>query len=409
MRVLMLCSSYSRYATDSASIFLRRLAQALSREGAEIQVLAPDHILVDKSFFDPAIRLFHFRYFPRQWQALAYGSGILPNLRQNPWLWFQVPFFLLSMFFVLLLLCRRHRPDIIHAHWILPQGLIAICVGRILNIPVVTTAHGGDAFSLRGGILSALKRFALRHSQAWTANTKTTAAEVEKLGEMSAPHIVPMGVDIEQFCIPVTPPTNTGNKKTVVLFVGRLVEKKGVADLLKAFASLPENQLAKTELRVIGDGTERHNLETLARILNIDSSSISFLGRMSHDALPAYYASADLFVAPSIIDRSGDTEGQGVVLIEAMASGLPVIAYKTGGIQDVINHGDTGILVTPRDIQGLSNAIGTLLQDSNLRQRLGLAGRRHAQSHFAWEVVAKQFLEIFSDVLRERPASTLHL
>ena len=407
MRVLMLCSSYPRYAADSASIFLRHLALALSRGGADIQVLAPDHSLVNKSSLDPAIRLFHFRYFPRRWQTLAYGSGILPNLRQNPWRWFQVPFFLFSMFFVLLLLCRRNRPDIIHAHWILPQGLIAICVGKILNIPVVTTAHGGDAFSLRGGILASLKRFTLRHSRAWTANTRTTAAEVEKLGELSAPRIVPMGVDIEQFRGPDTRVSEvTTHKKFVILFVGRLVEKKGVADLIKAFASLPANQLSAAELRIIGDGTERSSLETLAKALNIDSR-VCFLGRMPHDALPAHYARADLFVAPSIIDRSGDTEGQGVVLIEAMSSGLPIIAYKTGGIQDVINHGETGFLITPRDIQGLGNAIETLLQDCGLRHRLGQEGKHHAHRNYAWEVIAQQFLEVFSDVAKNKFGSGL--
>jgi glycosyltransferase involved in cell wall biosynthesis len=388
MRVLMLCSSYPRFASDSASIFLRHLALALSKSGVDIQVLAPDHSLVDTSVIDPAIQINHFRYFPRRWQTLAYGSGILPNLRQRPLRWLQVPFFLLFMFIALLLSCRRNRPDIIHAHWIIPQGLIAVCVGTLLRIPVITTAHGSDAFSLRGRFLAALKHFVLRHSQAWTANTKATAGNVEH-GALNMPNIVPMGVDIFQFGNQA--PVTTKRSKHIVLFVGRLVAAKGVSDLLEAFAALPAELRSETELWIIGEGSERTKLEQRAQTLKIDTS-VRFLGRIPHDALPGYYATADLYVAPSII------EGQGVALIEAMASGLPVIAYETGGIRDVVSHEETGILIAPRDIQSLSKALVTLLQDSGLRRRLGRQGQHNSRQQYNWEAIAQQLIDVFSSV-----------
>jgi len=398
MRILMLCSSYPRFDSDSASIFLRHLAQALSRSGVKIHVLAPDHAEVDQSLLDPDIQISHFRYFPRSWQTLAYGSGILPNLKQHPVRWIQVPFFLIAMFYALLTVCRKHRPDVIHAHWVIPQGLIATLVGRILNIPVVTTAHGGDVFSLQGSFLAALKKYTLKNSQAWTANTNTTAFTMENLGKLNRPFIIPMGVDITRFNINHSA-TLSGvtkqQKDQIVLFVGRLVEKKGVVDLIQAFADLPAEQLNITELWIIGDGTEREKLEHKADSLKI-SHRVRFLGRLANDILPEYYSQADLFVAPSIVDRSGDTEGQGVVIIEAMASGVPVIAYETGGIKDVISNGDTGVLVAPYDITGLTNAITSLLKDKDARQRLAREGRNHVNRHYAWEVVARQFVELFS-------------
>jgi len=404
MRILMLSSSYPLHATDSASIFLRHLALCLSRAGAEIQVLAPDHVLADESIQDPAIQLSHFRYLPRRWQTLAYGSGILPNLRRHPWRWFQVPFFMLSMSLALARLCRRTRPDVIHAHWILPQGLVAVFVGRLLHIPVVTTAHGGDAFSLRGGLLGSLKRYTLHHSQAWTANTRTTAAAVGVINNVTAPHIIPMGVDVGHFARheanPAMPPIDKRGRY-VILFVGRLVEKKGVFDLIEAFKQLPAEQLENTALWIIGDGTDRERLERLAGTLNINSR-VCFFGRITNDELPAYYAAADIFVAPSIVDSSGDTEGQGVVIIEAMASGVPVVACKVGGIPDVITHEQTGLLVEPQNSPALSAAISRLLHDSDLRHQLSYVAQQRACQHYAWESIAKQFLSLFASIANKQ-------
>ncbi len=398
MHVLMLCSSYPRFAEDSASVFLRHLTLALSRGGADMRVLAPDHTMVGKSPADPGIQLTHFRYFPRRWQTLAYGSGILPNLRKYPWRWIQVPFFILAMFASLFTACLRNRPDVIHAHWILPQGLIAVWVGKLLAIPVVTTAHGSDVYSLRGGLLAALKRHTLRHSRAWTANTKSTAFSAGAAGEIPTPHIIPMGVDITQFGTQEkkgNPETDRASPGLVVLFVGRLEKVKGVSDLIRAFALLPENLLVQTTLWIVGEGTERPELERLSRELGI-TTRIQFAGRVPHDALPGYHESATLFAAPSITDRHGDTEGQGVAIVEAMASGLPVIACRTGGIRDVITHDQTGLLVEPRDPRALGDAIATLLSDPEKRRKLGEAGQTHARKYYSWDVVAGKFLDIFA-------------
>jgi glycosyltransferase involved in cell wall biosynthesis len=397
MRILMLCSSYPLHDRDSSSIFLRNLAIALSRGGIDVHILAPDHRLADESIRDPKVRVSRFRYLPRRWQTLAYGAGILPNLRQHPWRWLQVPFFALAMGWSLLGHCRRQRPDVIHAHWIIPQGLVAAAVGRLLNIPVVITAHGGDAFALRGRVVGALKRYALRHSQAWTANTRTTAAAAAASANLPGATIIPMGVDVDYFCGGQhgrAQACRDENHRRIVLFVGRLVEKKGVADLLEAFSRLPSPRREQTILWIIGDGTERERLERLAQTLDIDSS-VKFWGHVQNQALPAYYAAADIFIAPSIVDASGDTEGQGVVIIEAMASGVAVVACRAGGIPDVIAHEKTGLLVQSQHPQGLSAAIDRLLGDAQLRARLGRAGQAHARQNFAWDAVATQFMALY--------------
>ncbi len=388
MKALWLTSSFPRHPSDSASVFLRHLALALQREGVEIHVLMPDH--PDIAPDDAPIRRHPFRYaFPRPRQRLAYGSGILPNLRRNPGLYRQIPGFLAAMTWKARRLCRQLRPDLVHAHWIVPQGSIAVLLGSRFDVPTLVTAHGGDAFALQKGPLPALKRWTLNRADAWTSNTAATAAAA---GVSRPAIIIPMGVDFDHFSggdptdlIPLK------DGQPLILFVGRLVEKKGVGDLLDAFARLVPALACR--LWIIGDGEQRPALEAQARRLGL-GDKVRFWGRRPHHELPAFYAAADLFAAPSVTDRRGDTEGQGVVFLEAMASATAVIATRTGGIEEVIEDGRHGLLVEPGDPDALAAAMTRLLRDENLRHRLARQGQRQARG-YAWPVIGRRFAELY--------------
>ncbi len=128
-----------------------------------------------------------------------------------------------------------------------------------------------------------------------------------------------------------------------------------------------------------------------------------FLGKLPHEQLPEYYAAADLFVGPSVVDRSGDTEGLGVVFIEAASAGLAMVGTSVGGISDVLIHDVTGLAVEPDQPEALADAIERLLGDEALRQRLGAAARQHALSQFSWSQVAATVLECFSKGAGRRP------
>ncbi len=396
--ILWLTSSYPRYKTDSASIFLRNLAQNISNSNNEIHILSPDHISIDTSYKEKWIKKHYFQYFfPRNKQNLAYGAGILPNLKKNRWLYLQAPFFIISMFYYTWKLIRKIQPSIIHAHWIFPQGLVAVILGNIYKIPVITTAHGGDAFALRGSILAIIKRWTIKNSTAWTSNTNITANAFGK--NIPPPHIIPMGIDYKKF--------STGNAEqlklnipqnlVILLFVGRLVEKKGVKDLLTAYSLLSESQIDKTQLWIIGDGTERQALNTLSNSLNINNKVI-FWGRLPNEHLPDYYAAADIFIAPSITDDSGDTEGQGVMLLEALASGTPIISTTTGGISEVISHNETGILVQPNSPNEIKSAIELLLNSNLLRTKFKLNAQNQAKK-YNWKNIAYKFNDLYKQCL----------
>ena len=205
-----------------------------------------------------------------------------------------------------------------------------------------------------------------------------------------------MGIDYQHFS------TGQSAKKSpdtfVLLFVGRLVEKKGVADLITAFSILPEVLRNKTELWIVGDGAERKTLKTLAHSLNL-ADKVIFYGRLPNQQLPDYYAAADLFIAPSVTDASGDTEGQGVILLETMASGTAVISTKTGGIGEIVTHGKTGLLVAPEHAEELKSAIEHLLNDNALRKSLAEAGKNSAQA-YDWKSVGIQFSALYNQHIK---------
>lgn len=389
-KVLWIASSYPRCEADSAGIFLKYLAQAIQQEGFDLHVLAPDHSTVSVSEQGYSIKDYRFRYFfPRRLQQLAYGSGILTNLRGNRWLFLQVPFFLIFQFFSAWRLIHQLEPDLIHAHWVFPQGWIAALLGKWRGVPVIVTVHGSDAYSLQHSIMTKIKRWTLQNCSSWTSNTLATAQVVGN--NLPVPKIIPMGVDFRRF--------NSGRsfKRTpgpsILLFVGRLVEIKGLRDLITAFSLMEKSLQLKTELWIVGDGVERSSLEALAQTLNL-GGQIVFYGQLPNDLLPDYYATADIFVAPSIVDSAGSAEGQGVILLEALASGTAVISTNTGGIGEVIEHGKTGLLVEPNDPAGLKNAIERLLIDKEFRGSLASAGKNVIQS-YDWTVIADKFSSLY--------------
>ncbi|MGR8979158.1 MAG: glycosyltransferase [Gammaproteobacteria bacterium] len=398
-KVLWLASSFPRFENDSASIFLKLLAQAIQQRGFDLHVLSPDHFSVSESGDNASVCDYRFRYFfPRKLQQLAYGSGILPNLKAKPWLLLLVPFFMINQFVSAWRLSHRLKPEIIHAHWVFPQGLIAALIGRQLGIPVIVTAHGGDAFSLQNMVIAKIKRWTIQNSAIWTSNTLATSQAVGD--DLPDPEIIPMGIDFRRFNSAVS--SDKPRDKLVLLFVGRLVAKKGVHDLISAYAQLSDSLREKTELWIIGDGIERKSLEKQAERQNAPGKII-FFGRLPNDKLPDYYAASDIFVAPSIIDSSGDTEGQGIILLEALACGTAVIATKTGGIGEIIEHEKNGLLVNPNNPADLKNAIERLLNDRKLRDSLVLEGKNCVQN-YDWAVIADKFCGLYRRQLTRRPS-----
>jgi glycosyltransferase involved in cell wall biosynthesis len=400
LKILFLTSSYPRNHEDTASVFLRYLAEHLADRGLIIHVLAPADT-AGGTTVEGKVTVHRFQYFPTRLRRLTYGSGIMPNLKRSPWLWLQVPFLVLAMAYSLFRVIGREQIHLIHAHWILPQGLLGVGAKYVYRIPLVTTVHGADAFTLRSGLPSALKRFVVRHSNAWTTNTPATSAAIGPTTTAPHAHVIPMGVDVAMFargdC--AGPRKELPAHELLLLFVGRLVEKKGCLDLLQALSLLPPSLRDRTTLWIIGDGDQKKRMKQTIKDLGL-AGKVRFWGAISNERLPQFYAAADLFVAPSIETASGDTEGQGVVILEAFAGRSCVLTTRVGGIDAVVRDNVTGVLVPPNRPRDLALAMETLLSDPDLRAQLVENAFKEVKERYDWRRIAGEFESLYQPLIR---------
>lgn len=399
LKVLFLASSYPRSREDTASVFLRNLAEHLADCAVDVHVLAPA-AGKGETIVEGKVTVHRFQYFPAALQGLAYGSGMLPNLKRAPALWLQVPFYLMALTYSLLRLLATQRFDLIHAHWILPQGVVGAAAARLFGVPLIVSAHGTDAFALRGRFAQALKDLTLSGSTAWTANTASTAAAVRRDSRRPQARIMPMGVDIALFSSANSAALRRelSEDEYLVLFVGRLIENKGCDDLLQAVALLPAKTRARTMLYIVGDGEQREQLERAAQALGI-GEKVRFFGTVSQQRLPEFYAAADLVAVPSKVGSSGETEGQAVVVLEAFAARACVVATAIGGIPSTVRDHVTGVLVEPANPKALASALERILELPALRQQLAKTAFTEVSEQYGWPKIAAGFAKLYREIL----------
>lgn len=399
-KILVLTSTFPRWPNDTTPPFVYELSKRLAKS-FEITVLAPHYpgSPVREERDGMAIR--RFRYSWGRFEKLAGEKAILPALRSNRLNYLLVPFFLLAEFFATLYLVRRRRIDCIHAHWLLPQGLIAALVKGLTGVPFVVTAHGGDVFGLQGGVASALKRLVLRRADGVTAVSRVMAEKIRGLVAVSSLEVMPMGVDATAFRPELadhTIRTALGINGGFLLFVGRLSEKKGVRYLLEAMPAVLK-RFPDTKLVIIGTGELENDLRNQAKELGIDAEVI-FTGPIPNHDLPGYYAAADIFVAPSITGTGGDAEGFGLTFVEAGLSGCLVVGTMSGGINDIIEPGLTGFMVPEKDSASLAEVLSDIIAAPESYGAVRDEAKSRFRRNFDWEVIAARYRVVLESKCR---------
>jgi glycosyltransferase involved in cell wall biosynthesis len=332
MKVAVLTTSYPRSAGDSVGRFVADAVDHVRARGVEVEVVGPQQ----------------YRHY-----GIAYGHGMLGNLRRRPWLALLVPALLAGF----VRAARRVDADLLHAHW-LPAGWVAQKSGK----PYVVQVWGTDVELARRA--PRLVRRVLLSARLVIAASNDLADRARVLGARKV-RVIPSGVELPvQVGVEAEPPE--------VLYAGRLSPEKGVLELLEAAQGL--------NLVVAGDGPLRDRFP-------------SARGFVQHEELQHLYARAAVVACPS------RREGFGVACLEAMAHGRPVVATRVGGLLDLVVDGETGIVVPPRDPPALRSALERLLSDADLRRRLGTAGRDRARAHFSWETVTNATLAAYAEAV----------
>lgn len=390
----MASSTVPRWEGDSTPSFVLDLARSLAREGHEVVLVTPHAAGARRYETTDSVQVRRYRYLPDRWERLTGDGGMLSNLRRSPLMWLEVVPLVVGLAFSLIREARRQPPDLIHSHWLLPQGLVSGLVSRILGIPHVATVHGSDAFALRGRVPTLAKRIALRLSDVVTVNSGAVEQVVRQLAPKSVRiHLIPMPVRKRQSVDAHSLPKVAVGRPTI-LFAGRLVKEKGVADLLQAFARLRVDY-ADAKLVVVGEGNDRPSFERLALDHRIDGD-VDFVGWQPPDAVLALMAMSDVVVGPSHRGPEGSSEAQGLVFVEAMSVGTPVVATEVGGIPDAVHDGETGILVREHDVDGLVAGIKTMLTDDVLRSKIIANGLELVKERYAPEVACASFRAAFA-------------
>lgn len=395
LRLLVLVSAFARNKDDSGD-FTLDLTKRLLKFGFDIDVLAPHDygLKIKEKIADLKITRFIY-FYPRKYQKLAYGGGMPYNLKNSFLAKIQVPFFFISELFKAVYLVKNKKIDVVQSHWLLPQGLTGALIQKYWKVSHVATLHSSEVTLLKripGGKF--LAGFILINS------TKIVSVSRHRLEEIlafvdsvtadearSKALVIPMGVDLKAYKLIDRKKHSVTDGRPKILFVGRLVDVKGCEYLVRAFKEVVK-KLPKANLIIIGTGPLEEKLKKLCFELKI-SDHVNFVGFVDHQSIGSYYADSDIIVFPSIVDPYGYQEGLPVVLLEALASGKPVVATDIKGSLELVEDGYNGLLVKQANSGDLAKKIIQISQKSNL-DKMSLNALKTSQK-YDWEIISKQY------------------
>ncbi|MGI9041229.1 MAG: glycosyltransferase [Gemmatimonadales bacterium] len=389
---------YPQHASDTQATYVHDINRHLVLRGHQVTVVTPgDPALPSTDTFDgvEVVR------FPMQLPSdLTYGRvaqsrvSMLGKVARIA----VMSYYLEAQYRATVAVARQRNSSVVHAHWAIPTGPAAVMAARRLKLPSVITMHGGDVyvnpeqgydFPTRWYVRPPL-RWTRHHADALTAITDDCRQHALRAGAPEASvRLVFNGTDLRRF----SPDENGADPRfgpRMIFACRQLFPRKGIRFLIEAFARL-KPRFPDAKLVLAGDGFERPELVELAQNLGV-AADVTFLGWVANSALPPYYRAAAVSVIPSL------EEGFGIPAAEAMGCEVPVVASDAGGLPEVVEHGVTGLVVPRGDVTALANAIGTLLDDPDLRRRMGQAGRQRALRLFDWDRTAERFEQVYRDV-----------
>lgn len=392
----MVTTSYPRFPGDGVGSFIEPIARGVAARGHEVHLVAPWHPAITRSSVEDGVHFHFFHYAPvRSLHVFGYASGLKEDTSLRAAAWAVAPFAMTAGWFKAWRVITKRQATVVHAHWVVPGGVIAArAAGRL---PLVVSLHGSDVFVAERNALARRAARGVFGRAAWvTACSDDLRARAIALGaDPARTETVPYGVDTTRFAPNDTVRADVRRElqlgdAPMVFAAGRLVRKKGFEYLIDAARELAP---AHPSLRLViaGDGDLRAELAARAA-----GAPVTLLGRRSQDDVARLSASADVVAVPSVHDEAGNVDGLPNVALEALSTAAPVVATTAGGLPQAIDDGRTGLLVPERDAHALATAIGALLADPARRRALGTAGRAKVAREFGWARVAERFEAIYT-------------
>lgn len=402
MKLLVLASTYPRWPDDHEPGFVHELAKRLT-DDFDVTVLCPHSPGAKTEEIMDGVRVVRYRYAPEKFELLVNDGGIVNNLITRPWLWCALPLFFLCQLWSLVRTNRRLKPDVVHVHWIIPQGL-TVALARVLGarLPAyLLTSHGGDLFAFRGRFFKRLKLFAVSKASVLTVVSEAMRKAAVDMGlAREKVRVRSMGVDLQDRFVPL--PIAQSKPALSVLFVGRLVEKKGVDVLIR---SMPGVREAFPDIRVdiVGFGPEEGALRKLAEAMSV-SDCIRFHGAKNQDEVACFYQNASVLAAPFVRAASGDEDGLGLVIAEALASGCPVVTTNLPATLDIAEGLTSAKVVASGCPDALAESLIEVLGNQSEYRNKVMRERSIIMGRLDWQSVASDYRDILKS-LASRPPS----
>jgi len=403
VKILFLTQTFPRSPVDTSGPFIRDLARGLVGHGDEVTVLTPHAPGVAPAWDDGGVEVRSFRYAPEAGEVIGYSRSLRADEKVRWRAGLVTPLYLWGARRAVSRLLRERPFDVLQGHWVVPNGLVAATFAA--RLAVGTGLHGSDVFMAeRRGVRAWVGR-SLGRCRFLTGCSPELVERVCRLGfPLDRAAVIPYGVDVETFS---PRPDRRGiwrarlgvpDDGVLLLSVGRMVSKKGYQVLLPL---LPELLARHDALHVVLAGAG-DLLDDLRRRTQPWGDRVHLPGVVLRDTLPDLFRAADAFVLPALHDASGNVDGLPNVILEAMASGLPVVASGISGIPLAVTDGREGRLVPERDPGALAAALAEVVADGAARRRMGAAARRKAETELTWSVVAGRYRAVYEEAVAAR-------
>lgn len=384
MKICIVTTAFPRWKNDSRAPFILEAAKSIARQGIEVKVIASHSPGAKTHEFIDGIEVFRPRYFPEKWENLHREPGGIPEAwkTQKIGRFAIFPFMIAQLFAVF----RYSKDcDILHANWTI-AGFNAWINKCLFRKPYIITLQGSDIYkAAKLSIARSITFRVLNSASKIITLSNSLKDEILKFKNLEGKiDIIPNGVDTKLFF------SNVNNRENFIIYTGALIKRKGVDILINAMSVVVKND-SEVKLFILGEGNEAINLKGQVNNLGL-RDKINFMGQVSQESVKDWLKKSKLFVLPSL------EEGQGVVLIEALACGTPCIGSNVGGIPDVISD-DVGSLVPPNDPDSLAKSILYYLENEEEWLKKSENARLRAKEIFDWDVIAKKLVSIYNTIL----------